>query len=204
MSTIAQIEANQLNSKLSTGPRTQEGKSSSSQNATKHGLNCAYPVIRSEEERTQFETLTAKFEQEVRPAGQSELTIFKLLILAAWNIDRCHRLESELSATCEIDPLLDESLSKTLARIETYRMRAERNFYKALSQLKANRPSNKFQERTPVTFEQNKPKYIEIPDYEPYIRSTPKVGRNELCPCASGKKYKQCCLQNEPNLALAA
>jgi SWIM/SEC-C metal-binding protein len=24
-------------------------------------------------------------------------------------------------------------------------------------------------------------------------RSTPKVGRNEPCPCASGKKFKKCC-----------
>lgn len=23
---------------------------------------------------------------------------------------------------------------------------------------------------------------------------TPKVGRNELCPCGSGRKYKRCCL----------
>src|SRR6185312_11074708 len=26
----------------------------------------------------------------------------------------------------------------------------------------------------------------------PFTRSTPKVGRNESCPCGSGKKYKQC------------
>ena len=25
------------------------------------------------------------------------------------------------------------------------------------------------------------------------VRETPKVGRNEPCPCGSGKKYKQCC-----------
>ncbi|MGL4800092.1 MAG: SEC-C metal-binding domain-containing protein, partial [Cellulosilyticaceae bacterium] len=24
-----------------------------------------------------------------------------------------------------------------------------------------------------------------------------KVGRNDVCPCGSGKKYKQCCGQNE-------
>ena len=24
-----------------------------------------------------------------------------------------------------------------------------------------------------------------------------KVGRNELCPCGSGKKYKNCCMQDE-------
>jgi len=28
---------------------------------------------------------------------------------------------------------------------------------------------------------------------ETYKRSTPKVGRNDLCPCGSGKKYKKCC-----------
>lgn len=28
---------------------------------------------------------------------------------------------------------------------------------------------------------------------EPYRRETPKVGRNEPCPCGSGKKYKKCC-----------
>ena len=27
---------------------------------------------------------------------------------------------------------------------------------------------------------------------ESYVRPQPKVGRNELCPCGSGKKYKQC------------
>jgi len=33
-------------------------------------------------------------------------------------------------------------------------------------------------------------------DYNPgttYVRQTPKIGRNEPCPCGSGKKYKRCC-----------
>ncbi|MFK7808239.1 MAG: SEC-C metal-binding domain-containing protein [Saprospiraceae bacterium] len=29
---------------------------------------------------------------------------------------------------------------------------------------------------------------------EPIVRSSPKVGRNDPCPCGSGKKYKKCCL----------
>ena len=29
---------------------------------------------------------------------------------------------------------------------------------------------------------------------QPFTRDAPKVGRNEPCPCGSGKKYKQCCL----------
>ena len=28
---------------------------------------------------------------------------------------------------------------------------------------------------------------------EPYVRQTPKVGRNDPCPCGSGLKYKKCC-----------
>ena len=31
-------------------------------------------------------------------------------------------------------------------------------------------------------------------DFEPYIRDTKKVGRNDPCPCGSGKKYKHCCM----------
>ena len=27
----------------------------------------------------------------------------------------------------------------------------------------------------------------------PYRRSEAKVGRNDPCPCGSGKKYKKCC-----------
>ena len=28
-----------------------------------------------------------------------------------------------------------------------------------------------------------------------YVREQPKIGRNDACPCGSGKKYKQCCLK---------
>ncbi len=30
-----------------------------------------------------------------------------------------------------------------------------------------------------------------------YQRATTKVGRNDACPCGSGKKYKKCCIANE-------
>ncbi len=32
----------------------------------------------------------------------------------------------------------------------------------------------------------------EVRTEKPFVRNTPKVGRNEPCPCGSGKKYKQC------------
>ena len=30
------------------------------------------------------------------------------------------------------------------------------------------------------------------PPATPFVRGTRKVGRNEPCPCGSGKKFKQC------------
>ena len=32
---------------------------------------------------------------------------------------------------------------------------------------------------------------------EPFKREFPKVGRNDPCPCGSGKKYKKCCGINQ-------
>ncbi|MGB3082904.1 MAG: preprotein translocase subunit SecA [Candidatus Omnitrophota bacterium] len=35
------------------------------------------------------------------------------------------------------------------------------------------------------------------PEAQTYKRETPKVGRNDPCPCGSGKKYKKCCGKNQ-------
>ncbi len=35
----------------------------------------------------------------------------------------------------------------------------------------------------------------------PHVRDTPKVGRNDPCPCGSGKKYKRCCLAKAENVS---
>lgn len=31
----------------------------------------------------------------------------------------------------------------------------------------------------------------------PIKRDSPKIGRNEKCPCGSGKKYKNCCIKDK-------
>jgi uncharacterized protein len=45
----------------------------------------------------------------------------------------------------------------------------------------------------------SKPPPPPVPVHSP---PTPKVGRNDPCPCGSGKKYKKCCL-NKPAGATA-
>ena len=38
--------------------------------------------------------------------------------------------------------------------------------------------------------------YVDGYDQQPVRRETPKIGRNDPCPCGSGKKYKKCCGAN--------
>ncbi len=189
MSTAAQIHANQLNAQASTGPRTPDGKSAVSQNAKKHGLTASYPVIRSADELAAFNALESAYQYELHPYTPTEQTLFKQLVLASWNIDRCHRLEAELAESTPTDPLIDETTYKFLARIESYRTRAERLFHRNLKQLKAIPSTRPIPQNKPKPEPQTEPKLIQL---------TRKIGRNDQCPCKSGKKYKFCCL-NKPN-----
>src|SRR5262245_18890394 len=51
MASPAQVKANKANSKLSTGPRTAEGKARSSRNGTSHGLSAADVIVFPGEEQ---------------------------------------------------------------------------------------------------------------------------------------------------------
>src|SRR5262249_24597588 len=42
--------------------------------------------------------------------------------------------------------------------------------------------------------------FDEPPVAQPAVRAAPKVGRNDPCPCGSGKKFKKCCLNKEESL----
>jgi len=35
---------------------------------------------------------------------------------------------------------------------------------------------------------------VEPPTRSQMFRSPPRIGRNEKCPCGSGKKFKKCCM----------
>ena len=47
-----------------------------------------------------------------------------------------------------------------------------------------------------VEGESNVPKANHVEKAQPIVNDGPKVGRNDPCPCGSGKKYKQCCGKN--------
>ena len=48
-----------------------------------------------------------------------------------------------------------------------------------------------------VEGETNAPKTNQTEKMQPIRNEGPKVGRNDPCPCGSGKKYKNCCGKNQ-------
>lgn len=47
--------------------------------------------------------------------------------------------------------------------------------------------------REQVAGEEAAPEELVVVKQKPYRRATRKIGRNEPCPCGSGRKYKKCC-----------
>jgi hypothetical protein len=95
MSSQAQIDANRLNSKKSTGPTSPEGKAASSLNALKSGIHAASHIIRGEDP-AELESLTAAFLLQFQPADPNQLALVDTLIAAEWTQRRLRRIEAEL------------------------------------------------------------------------------------------------------------
>ena len=140
MSTARQI-ANAANAQLSTGPRTDEGKRQSSQNARTHGLTAQHPVI-PDEDRAAFHQLRAQLHAETKPQGALQQIIFEELVHSAWNLRRVRAMEAELNASAP-DALLtdapqtDAGPAAKLDRLARHHTRIERTFFRSLRELKA-------------------------------------------------------------------
>lgn len=132
--TATKIAANQANARMSTGPRTTEGKARSSQNACRHGLTSQRLIVR-EDEHDEFATLERDLRTRVKPVGALELEIFRQLLRASWNLRRIERLEDELFDG-SADPLGDSELDVQMDRLARYQARHERSFYRALKELR--------------------------------------------------------------------
>ena len=138
MASPARQTANAANSALSTGPRTEEGKARSSQNARKHGLTAAQFVIAAED-REEFEEFCADLEADVSPHGPLQQILFGQLTESAWNLRRIRLMEAELTAPAKtyLEILNNPALTSQLDRLARHKVRIERSFYRALRELKA-------------------------------------------------------------------
>jgi hypothetical protein len=134
MTTPQKSAANAANARYSTGPTSARGKARSSQNAVKHGLTAAKPVI-PPERKQDFDQLEAELREEISPQSAIERTAFDQLVYAAWKQQLIREHEARLLAEGP-EALADEAIARTLDRLQRYGAAADRAWYRALKELR--------------------------------------------------------------------
>ena len=132
MSTAAQFAANQSNSQSSTGPATEAGKRTSSQNALKHGLACGRTIIEGEDPAV-FAKLIADLRNEHRPATPTEVLIVDKMAVSFWFARRATIFIANAFETAPAS----EPVPEKLAVLLRYQTANDRAFFKALQTLQA-------------------------------------------------------------------
>jgi hypothetical protein len=87
MASAAQVAANRANAQASTGPRSEEGKARSAQNALKHGL-CAERLLLDGEEPEAWEALRADYLARLAPHGEAEERLAERIAQLAFRRER--------------------------------------------------------------------------------------------------------------------
>jgi hypothetical protein len=138
MASPAQILANQTNAALSTGPVTEQGKKTSAQNSTRHGLTSRIVVIKGESQG-EFDEFRAGLLADYKPKGTGEEAFAEEVIANAWRLKRAHRIEAEtFDLYVEEDGDLAKAFhkhAKEFDRVRRYIVSIERAFHRALQSL---------------------------------------------------------------------
>lgn len=144
VSTMKQIEANRLNARKSTGPRTDQGKSISAQNATKLGI-FSREILLPDEDLAELQTLGRAIRTDLKPSGPIELALAEIVISALWRLRRILKIETALFEMYRrykgVDggpPVAfahDASQMDCFWRVERMETTLERRLYKALAEL---------------------------------------------------------------------
>jgi hypothetical protein len=102
MTTQKQRLANKRNAQQSTGPKTDEGKQRSSQNALKHGTYALESVIPGEDP-ADFDHLCTEFGERYLPDGPYERSLVRQMADAEWRMRRIMRLEADFLKAADDD-----------------------------------------------------------------------------------------------------
>jgi hypothetical protein len=112
MATQAQIDANRLNAKKSTGPRTPEGKATSSRNSLLHGLTAAKHFL-PDEDPAGPALLLEDLRAEWKPNGPTQELLVERMAVASWRLRRFVRVEAGLfNLTLESHPIPEHRAAK--------------------------------------------------------------------------------------------
>jgi hypothetical protein len=163
MASEAQVLANRKNAQKSTGPRTEEGKAASAQNAVKHGLLARGDVIKTEDQ-ADYDRMREKMVRELDPVGAVETELAERIVSLMWRLKRAQRLGNEvfdyllakdahackrrIYSTSANDPCEDPdftlgrvavedlSNSRVIERLGLYERRIESSLYRTMRELR--------------------------------------------------------------------
>jgi hypothetical protein len=153
MATRKQRAANRRNAKLSTGPKSPEGKAAVRLNALKHGLTAEGTVIFVEDEEA-FNELRDTFLDQLHPDGPLETALVHQIVVTQWRLGRLRGIETgffdlrlvdyedeldgeeygNLSAHHKLAYIFRRN-TEDLTLLGRYEARIERAFYRALHEL---------------------------------------------------------------------
>ena len=94
MATEAQVTANRLNARKSTGPRTEEGKAISAQNALKHGLLAREGIIRGEDQ-DEYDLHREQLLGQLLPGSPLEDILADRIVDLTWRLKRAAQDQDE-------------------------------------------------------------------------------------------------------------
>jgi hypothetical protein len=214
MATTDQIAANIENATASTGPRTPEGKSRSSQNAVKTGLFSRSGYIRPDE-LPSYNAIHEAYWADLAPHGTLEENLVTEIIRAAWRLERCADVESVfLHERPAFDPMeTDDSYSYRQNNVDRARAQSHRIIMRTLVELRRVQTERyarrELRHDLPRTVEGaassidllkalNSAKAKITKQTQSPAAANHEIGRNTPCPCGSNQKYKRCCGLNAP------
>jgi hypothetical protein len=95
MASEKQIQANQTNSKKSTGPKTAKGKAVSSKNAVRHGILSSETLLTWESAEA-LESMRQNMHDSLWPEGELEKILVERIVSVTWRLRRVARIETSL------------------------------------------------------------------------------------------------------------
>jgi len=140
MPTEEQLAANRANAQKSTGPKTEAGKSASSQNSWQHGLTFGVFRVLEREDQSRYEALLHELLGEYKPATPTEAILVERMAQHHWLRNRALYFQSHYIESGE-----NVNVSK-LALFMRYETMHERAYHKCLAEIQKLRADKQKQE----------------------------------------------------------
>ena len=162
MATPSHSLTNKQNAQHSTGPRSPEGKQTSSRNALRHGLTSQTVVLPGEDAEA-YAAFRATVWTDLAPVGAIELVLAQTIADTEWRLERARTLEVNLIALAHFeeipaalaaitDPAKREAMinahgydkrQKTIHNLQLQEARLQRTLMKALKEIREAQASRK-------------------------------------------------------------